>query len=104
MQVHLINMTIEEFQASLTASEPPAGASPLVQAIWWDARGDWDRAHGLAQDVEGADGAWVHAYLHRRENDPANARYWYRRAGRPVSREGLDAERQVLLRELIARL
>ena len=42
--------------------------------------------------TEGRDAAWVHAYLHRREGDAANARYWYRRAGRPVASSPLEAE------------
>jgi hypothetical protein len=50
--------------------------------MWWEAHGDWDRAHQLAQSVDTADGAWVHAYLHRKEGDLPNADYWYRRAGR----------------------
>jgi hypothetical protein len=58
------------------------GLGPLAEALWWDARGDWDRAHQLAQSVDTPDGAWVHAYLHRKEGDLPNADYWYRRAGR----------------------
>lgn len=58
------------------------GLPPLLAAMWWDARGDWDRAHELAQAVGTPAGAWVHAYLHRREGDLGNADHWYRRAGR----------------------
>jgi hypothetical protein len=86
-------MTLAELQSSVQeASTPAAGLSPLLQALWHDARGDWDRAHTLAQEVETRDGAWVHAYLHRKEGDPDNARYWYRRAGRPESAAPLDEE------------
>ena len=46
----------------------------------------------LAQSDEGADGAWVHAYLHRKEGDLPNAAYWYRRAGRPVCEASLEQE------------
>jgi hypothetical protein len=43
--------------------------------------------------IELADmGAWVHAYLHRKEGDVSNAAYWYLRAGRPQSRTSLDKE------------
>ena len=72
---------------------PPAGLAPPLAALWWDRRGDWDRAHAAAaDDEEGRDAAWVHAYLHRREGDAANALYWYRRAGRPVASSSLEAE------------
>ena len=63
------------------------GLGTLLEALWWDARGDWARAHECAQSVDTPDGAWVHAYLHRKEGDLSNADYWYRRASkrRPVS-------------------
>lgn len=85
-------MTLSELKASLTDADPPETLPPLLAALWRDAKGDWDGAHRLAQDVEGADGAWVHAYLHRKEGDAGNAAYWYRRAGRPVARISLDEE------------
>src|ERR671935_64758 len=71
-----------KLKASKKKSKPPAVAPPLV-ALWHDARGDWDAAHRAAQDVDDKDGAWVHAYLHRKEGDPGNARYWYGQAGKP---------------------
>ena len=71
---------------------PPAGLAEPLLALWWDAAGDWDRAHAIVADHEGADAAWVHAYLHRKEGDEENARYWYARAGRPVARGALEAE------------
>jgi hypothetical protein len=64
----------------------------LLRALWWDARGDWNRAHIIAQEVDDASGAWVHAYLHRKEGDLTNAEYWYRRAGKDAARDSLDAE------------
>ena len=38
-------------------------------ALWHDAQGNWAEAHRIAQHVPGAAGAWVHAYLHRKEGD-----------------------------------
>jgi hypothetical protein len=73
-------MTLDELRASLKHDAPPAGLPVVVQALWHDARGDWARAHALVQDVESAAAARVHAYLHRKEGDLDNARYWYRRA------------------------
>jgi hypothetical protein len=96
-------MTIEDFQASVhTADKPASGLSPTLQALWYDARGDWDRAHELAQEVESPEGAWVHAYLHRKEGDPDNARYWYRRAGRRESAAPLPEEWEEIASTLLS--
>ena len=82
--------------------EPP-DAGPAIRALWWAARGDWDRAHGCAQEAEGEpDTDWVHAYLHRVEGDPANARYWYGRARKPVASGGLDEEWTAIATDLLA--
>ena len=85
-------MDLAVFRASLVAAAPPQGFGAAVEALWWDAKGDWDRAHGLAQADEGGAGDWVHAYLHRKEGDPGNAGYWYRRAGKPASRAPFEEE------------
>jgi len=85
-------MTLNDLKASLTGPTPPSGLSPLLLALWHDAKGDWDAAHQVAQDVDDENGAWVHAYLHRKEGDASNADYWYRRAGRPHAGMALDAE------------
>ncbi len=85
-------MTLDDFRQSLSASSPPSSLHGALRALWHDARGDWDEAHRVAQDVEDSDGAWVHAYLHRKEGDESNAAYWYRRAGQPVAHDSLDAE------------
>jgi hypothetical protein len=81
-------MDVEELRQRPTADDLP----PLLTALWWDSRGDWDRAHEIAQSVETADGAWVHAYLHRKEGDLGNADYWYRRAGRRRPNTSLEEE------------
>jgi hypothetical protein len=78
-------MTLAEFKASLGGETPPA-VIPALVALWHDGKGDWDAAHETAQATEDETGAWVHAYLHRKEGDASNAAYWYRRAGREVVR------------------
>jgi hypothetical protein len=85
-------MTLEDMTASLASPTPPHGLRGALLALWFDGRGDWDAAHRVAQDIDDADGAWVHAYLHRKEGDLGNAAYWYRRAGRAVASTALDAE------------
>jgi hypothetical protein len=92
-------MTVAEFKAS--GSEAFAGA---LLALWWDGRGDWARAHDVASEVQGRDGAWVHAYLHRKEGDLVNAAYWYRRAGRPVAEGDLGVEWEGIVGEMLERL
>jgi hypothetical protein len=92
---------LKEFTVSLTASEPPGGYSLAMQALWWDAKGDWGRAHECAQACDDFDAAWVHAYLHRVEGDLANAGYWYRRARRPVGVGDLAEERAAIAATLM---
>jgi len=96
-------MVFENFVGTLQEMRPPAGVPLLLTALWWDARGDWTRAHEIAQDVESPDGAWVHAYLHRKEGDNRNAGYWYRRAGKTPSQASLGAEWEEIVSELLQR-
>lgn len=91
------------FRASLAAASPPPGLSAALEALWWDARGDWERAHMAVMSDNGADAAWVHAYLHRREGDRSNAAYWYRRAGRAMPDGPLAAEWQAIAEALLSR-
>ena len=90
-------MTLEAFRASLARETAPDGLSVVLQALWHDARGDWSRAHTIVQDVETVEAARVHAYLHRKEGDLDNARYWYRRARVPEFTATLDQEWQTLV-------
>lgn len=86
-------MNLAAFTASLEGDAPPTGLSGPLRALWWDAKGAWDKAHAAAQENEGEPAHdWVHAYLHRKEPDPANAAYWYRRAGRVVATGPFEAE------------
>jgi hypothetical protein len=91
------------FARSIAAPQPPAGLAPAVEALWWDAKGDWKRAHRLAQMQDDGDGAWVHAYLHRKEGDQSNARYWYRKAGKAPATIPLAEEWRAIARALLAR-
>jgi hypothetical protein len=73
-----------------------------LEALWWDAKGDWARAHALVDELETPDGMAVHAYLHRKEGEEWNAEYWYKRAGRKFRRETLDEEWGALVEGLCA--
>jgi hypothetical protein len=85
-------MDAKAFRASLASEQPPADLAPTLAALWWDAKGDWVRAHGLVDELESPDGMAVHAYLHRKEGDISNANYWYARAGRGFHRPALEDE------------
>ena len=44
----------------------------------------------------------MHAYLHRREGDATNARYWYRQNGETLPSTPLEVEWESLARALLA--
>jgi hypothetical protein len=94
-------VTVDEFKATLSSTTPPV-VPPLLVALWHDARGDWESAHRVAQDVDDREGAWVHAYLHRKEGDLGNAGYWYDKAHQPVAADALEAEWQRIVTALLA--
>jgi hypothetical protein len=91
-----------EFRESVSASAPPADAPPALRALWWAAKGDWEKAHTIVMNDESAEAAWVHAYLHRVEGDLPNAGYWYRTAGKPVEQGPLEAEWNAIVAALLA--
>jgi hypothetical protein len=97
-------MTLAEFKRSLSNRTPPANLKPALTALWWAGKGKWDTAHSLVMDEAGKDCARVHAYLHRRESDEENARYWYRRAGIPMPAATPQAEWAAIARDLLAKI
>ena len=79
-------MDLAAFKASTANAKPPPNLGLALTALWWDAKGDWKSAHEHAQQDEGNPACdWVHAYLHRKEGDASNARYWYRQAGKAAA-------------------
>ena len=91
------------FVASLDGDEALPFATPMLRAVRHGLRGEWQAAHELAQAQHDAEGAWVHAWLHRVEGDLGNADYWYRRAGRPPRRDDTRTEGLAIARALIER-
>ena len=77
--------------------------SLVLQSLWYDAKGDWEKAHNLISDLETPENNLIHAYLHRKEGDASNAAYWYRRASQPVCRAPLDAEWEAIVRVFLSR-
>lgn len=93
-------MNFEEFTSSLENPSPPQ-LNVYLTALWYDGKGDWKKAHDLINDLNGSDAAHVHAYLHRKEGDNGNARYWYHRAAQPVCTEPLQKEWENIVRLLL---
>jgi hypothetical protein len=88
----VVCMTLNEFRNSLGENSPPTVLTLALIGLWWEAKGDWTKAHESAQQDEGQAGSWVHAYLHRKEGDDSNATYWYSRAGKRPSRATFQEE------------
>ena len=73
----------------------------MLRALWHEAHGDWDRAHLIAAAERSHMAARVHAYLHRKEGDSDNAKYWYTRAGAERPHISLRREWESLVRGLL---
>ena len=93
--------SLEEFKQSLSGSSPPAEISPYLQSMWYDAKGDWNKAHSIIQNIEDKKAAWIHAYLHHKEGDIGNADYWYRRSGKERPSGSLDKEWETIVKALL---
>ncbi|MDZ7604503.1 MAG: hypothetical protein U5K79_02720 [Cyclobacteriaceae bacterium] len=85
-------MTLAAFKAACNSLTPPSDISDELLALWYDARGNWNRAHELVQETGGFTGDWIHAYLHRKEGDDSNAAYWYRRVKKTMPQKSLSEE------------
>ena len=95
-------MTFDKILSSVSAAKPPEGLSETLLSLWWDRKGDWDRAHAIAQEIATVQGSAVHAYLHRKEGVLWNADYWYARAGRKRPDVPLEEEWRRLVQEMLA--
>jgi hypothetical protein len=94
-------MNFQDFKSSLNASSMPPGLSNSLTALWYDGKGDWNKAHDVAQEIHTAEGSWIHAYLHRKEGDVGNASYWYHRANQPVCKTSLVEEWENIVKALL---
>lgn len=85
-------MTLSAFLDSLGQDAPPTGISFYLTSLWWEGKGNWQKAHDIIEHLDDDTAAWVHAYLHRKEGDRGNARYWYNRAGQRMPEVSLEEE------------
>lgn len=98
-------MTLDEFTQLMGKQEKcPSSLPAALQALWFDKKGDWDKAHQIVQDASDVNSALVHAYLHRKEGDLSNARYWYKHSGKPEFIGKLDCEWEQITSNLLAAL
>jgi hypothetical protein len=95
-------LDINEFIQSINEEHPPSGLNSLLLALWYDAKGDWEKSHNIAQDIDTKEGALIHAYLHRKEGDLWNADYWYQKGGISRKEISLDEEWKILVHKFIA--
>lgn len=62
---------------------PCVSKEDLKAALAFLDEGNWQSAHEIVQkDDESPLACWAHGIVHLMEGDVANARYWYREAGR----------------------
>ena len=96
--------SFEEFNATLSQQSAPSSWSEALRAMWFDAKGDWESSHDIAQDLHNTNGSWIHAYLHRKEGDKFNAGYWYRMAGKKFPSINLEEEQRQLVDYFLTQL
>lgn len=98
-------MTLDEFTQLMEKQETcPESLPNALVALWYEKKGDWEKAHEIAQSDSDTDSAWVHAYLHRKEGDLFNARYWYKRGGQPECKEDLHQEWEQIATNLLGKI
>ncbi len=94
-------LTLQQFEESITGSQPFKDLPVYLQALWYDARGDWDKAHHLVDHLSDKTACAIHAYLHRVERDHWNANYWYNKAGKTMPVITLKEEWKQLVQSLL---
>ena len=93
--------SLTQFKESFNSELPDAALSPQLKSLWYDGKGNWQKAHAEVDHLNDPASAWVHAYLHRKEGDTWNADYWYRRAVKTRPDISLDKEWEQLVLELL---
>lgn len=94
-------ISFEDFIATLQEPYPSKELSSVLKSLWYDGKGDWDKAHAQVDQLGDRDLAWVHAYLHRKEGDLWNADYWYSRAKKTRPNCSLEEEWEQLVEHFL---
>lgn len=93
-------MEYSHFNYSLDMGHAPDEFSPELKAMWYERKGDWEKAHSIVQDLNSKYAAWVHGYLHRKEGDRQNAAFWYNQAGKIMTDMDFTEESRNIIKEL----
>jgi hypothetical protein len=80
---------------------PPTNWSNELCSLWWEAKGNWDKAHKCVDTKESPTANRIHAYLHRKEGDDWNASYWYHRANQLMPTTSLKEEFVQLVNDIL---
>jgi hypothetical protein len=79
MRVTPIAKTARQAPIARTVQE-----TSIARAVRHLEAGEWKAAHALVQKDATLQGCWAHGIVHLIEGDLENAKYWYRRAHRPL--------------------
>src|ERR1041385_2775926 len=77
-----LNRQLDGFIRSAQLAPP---LQPLVRSaalLWHDYL---DESHTISQNIHNPEGSFLHAIMHRREQDYSNAKYWFHRVGQHAS-------------------
>ena len=94
-------MNLQQLKESIDENKIPSDLSVYLKALWHDAKGNWDEAHQIIQDVPDKNASWIHAYLHRKEGDINNADYWYSQAERKRPNISLNEEWEEIVKAML---
>ena len=96
------SISVSEFLVSVKEDQMPAGLTVYQQALWEEGAGNWEKAHGLIQDLPDKNAALLHAYLHRVEGDNWNAQYSYNKAGAAMPANSTKEEWLALVKRFLS--
>lgn len=74
-----LNRAVDMIAAGLRLERPGLDLVRGLVLLWHDRL---EEGHVIAQQIESADGSYLHGIMHRREPDYGNAKYWFRLVGR----------------------
>jgi len=92
-----LRLSIEKFQESIQQGEIPGGLSESLQALWYEAKGQVDKANRLVKSDGGTQSLRVQAYLARKRGAEVEALEYYTQAGCDPCRLSCEKEWETLV-------
>ena len=86
-------------RAGAVVSPQDQQAADCVRSALWLWHDYLDECHAICQNIDTAEGSYLHGMMHRREGDFSNAKYWFRQAGKLPSAIAMTAEVQEAIRD-----